>query len=83
MKDTTRRIPRKTMLNEEEDLAVRRACSVVGAGYSPVTRLLLLQFVAQVNGTPEPVQKKWPKHGHVSIPRCPGRRASAHVHKRL
>lgn len=84
MTDNTRHIIRKTPLNEPEDMAVRSACAAIGQQFGPMNRMLLLQFAAQINGTPPVTNKRWPRHGHIAqVPRCPGRRVGAHVHKRL
>lgn len=81
--DTTRHITLKTRLNDEENALVRRACAALGKTFGSFSRELLLQASNPAHRMPFQPRREGPKCGPASLPRCPGRRAGVHVHRRL
>jgi hypothetical protein len=72
----------KTRANDDESDKYRRHAALLGLTLSAFSRLAMNEKADRMGEHPKPQRRRGegPKCGPI---RCPGRRASAHIHQRL
>ena len=84
--DKSRHIVMKVLVNEEEEMTVRRGCAKAGKTFSAFTRELLLKTFSPgtqpAHRMPRRNKSEWPAHGQPRV-RFPAQRAGARVPMRL